>query len=69
MNLQPVKMGLQRMTCPEHHEHPEVTIVGDEIQLKCCCERFKATLVEESKSLLTKAAKDELEKQIKKIFK
>lgn len=69
MNLQPVKMSLQRMMCPEHHEHPEVKVVGDEIEIKCCCENFKAELVRQSKSLIAKSVKDDLEKRLKSIFK
>lgn len=69
MNLQPVKMSLQRMMCPEHHEHPEVKVVGDQIEIKCCCEKFKAELVKQSKSLIAKVAKDEIERSIQSIFK
>ena len=69
MNLQPVKMSLQRMMCPEHHEHPEVKVVGDQIEIKCCCEKFKAELVRQSESLIAKSVKDDLEKRLKSIFK
>ena len=45
MNLQPVKMGLQRMTCPEHHEHPEVTILFVEHD-KTFCDKIATKVVQ-----------------------
>lgn len=69
MNLQPVKMRLQRMMCRKHHKHPEVSIVGDEIKMKCCCEEFKTELIKQSQSLIAKAAKDDIQKRLQSIFK
>lgn len=57
------------MCCVEHHTHPEVTVRGDQLKFKCCCEKFKATLIERSKTLIANAAKNDIERQLKNLFK
>lgn len=69
MDLQKIKQQLQLLRCSEHCKTPEVTIRGNSLEFKCCCERFKATLIKQSETLIKKAAKNDIENQIKNIFK
>jgi hypothetical protein len=69
MDLNPVKQKLLLMRCAEHGSHPEVAIRGDKLEIKCCCDKFKATLVGKSKDLIAESAKNDIAKAIKNIFK
>ncbi|MCQ2309129.1 MAG: hypothetical protein MJZ78_04030 [Bacteroidales bacterium] len=69
MDLKPVKQSLERMSCPIHGSHPEVAVLRDKLEIKCCCEAFKAKLIERQRQLVAEQAKKEIENQLKKMFK
>jgi hypothetical protein len=67
--LSEIKRKVQNMVCSEHGEQPEVTILGDKIEFKCCCETFKRQLLEVSKVTFGNHAKDTFSKMLKDAFK
>ncbi len=69
MNLYPIKQELQRMRCSIHNEHPEVTVRGERLEFKCCCDDFKNKLLKRSETLIAETSKNEILNQIKKAFK
>ena len=57
------------MSCPEHGNHPVVTVFRDKIDIKCCCEAFRSNLIKKSEKLIADIAKKEIEDSLKKMFK
>ncbi len=41
-NLDTIKAKLEAETCPEHHQHPQITIVEDSVSIAACCQPFHA---------------------------
>jgi len=45
ISLDSVKRKLEVRSCPEHYQKPRVVIKDDQIQLTCCCDKFKTSLL------------------------
>ncbi|MBQ7531867.1 MAG: hypothetical protein IJT12_09200 [Paludibacteraceae bacterium] len=71
MDLTPVKNQLQRLTCPVHHQHPDVRIVRgkDSLQFSCCCQAFGTRLEKESERLMQQLVKESVDKRLDSLFK
>jgi hypothetical protein len=41
------------MLCPTHDIHPSVRIIGNEIEIACCCNSFHETCAEKAKEILS----------------
>ena len=39
-NLDTIKARLEAQTCPEHHQHPAITVAEDSVSIAACCEPF-----------------------------
>ncbi|WP_448702784.1 hypothetical protein ACFGVR_10560 [Mucilaginibacter sp. AW1-3] len=35
-----IKPNIEAMLCPLHDIHPVVDVLGNELQITCCCNRF-----------------------------
>jgi hypothetical protein len=66
MNLQPVINKINSMRCPVHHQHPKATQTGDKVNIKACCEEFRASTMEALKTGMAQAARDEIMSAFKK---
>lgn len=55
MNLQSIKMQIEKMICLKHDTHPKVTIKGSELLLDCCCDDFKNKVQKQTEKLIAKA--------------
>ena len=40
INLEAIKATLEARTCPEHHQHPVITVLPEEVSIAACCETF-----------------------------
>jgi hypothetical protein len=69
MDLNKIKNDLLKIRCTEHKKHAEISVKGKKLEFKCCCEKFKQILVKKSEALITEAAKNDIEKSLKNIFK
>ncbi len=65
MDLTSVKHRLESNLCPEHHQHPTVTLNDQGFTISCCCDNFKERLVQLATDYLT----DDVMDQISDIFK
>ena len=45
ISLDSVKRKLEARSCPEHYQKPKVVIKDEQIQLTCCCDKFKTSLL------------------------
>ena len=59
IDMYSVKRKLESKVCPQHNERATVSVMGDKINLKCCCDSFKNTL--------SNIAQNEIAVQSKKI--
>jgi len=64
-----VKRKLESMRCPKCNEHPTATIIGNKIQLECCCDEFKQKLVTIAKETISEQLKTDISDEIRNIFK
>lgn len=55
MNLQRIQDQLIQRVCPEHHAPPQITIGGNQLLIRCCCETFRRQLLREYESLMYQA--------------
>lgn len=69
VEMQEIKRSLERMRCSNCNEQPSITIIGGELKVTCCCAAFKKKIDDAAKIALTKQAKENIEKQLKSIFK
>lgn len=60
-----VKSTIERMSCPVHHEHPNVSFTSQGFSISCCCDEFK----EHINSQAEKIVADAMEKHIETYFK
>lgn len=44
LNLDAIKATLEAQSCPEHHEHPVVTVVPEGVSIAACCQTFHAQM-------------------------
>jgi hypothetical protein len=47
-----IKAILERRLCPNHDIYPHVEIIGNEIQIICCCSAFREICNAEAKYML-----------------
>ena len=45
ISLDSIKRRLISRTCPDHNQKPKVNIVDEQIELNCCCDKFKTSLM------------------------
>ncbi len=67
--LYEIRKKTQNMVCSEHGERAEITINGDKINFKCCCETSRSRLLAVSKTAFGDHAKDTFTKMLKDAFK
>jgi hypothetical protein len=48
-----IKATIEAMLCPVHDIYPSVYIVGNEIDIACCCPAFYETCTEQAKKMLS----------------
>ena len=41
MDLRPIQKHLQQIPCPVHGELPCISILGDHLEIRCCCDAFR----------------------------
>ncbi len=68
-SLNNIKSRLVRLICTVHRQHPEITIVGTNLNFKCCCEEFRSECLQESKKEFAEEAKKSLTESFNKAFK
>lgn len=68
MNLQRIQDQLIQRVCPEHHAPPQITIGGNQLVIRCCCETFRRQLLREYESLMYQAIYEDMRKEIKRIL-
>ena len=68
MDLRSVKHSLERERCRVHGNKPEITVVGQSLNFKCCCDKFKSELVKKSEILIAQQAKSDIENSLKNLF-
>ncbi len=69
VNMNEIKYSLERMRCPKCSEHPTISVVGDSLKISCCCETFKELLNKTAETEISKQTRQNIEKQLKNIFK
>jgi len=56
INYRRIKSDLERTSCSIHNQHPEVNVIGDKINFKCCCEDFRSKSLKKLEGLLANEA-------------
>jgi hypothetical protein len=64
-----LKRKLEGLRCPEHNDHPKVSVRGDTLKITACCESFKRTVSGKYKELLAEAGRKHLVDEFNKILK
>jgi len=68
-SLNSIKNRLVKLNCTVHRQHPEITIVGTNLNFKCCCEAFRSKCLQESQKEFGEEAKKSLTESFNKAFK
>lgn len=68
MDLRSIQKELQQIPCPVHGELPCISIWGDRLEIRCCCDAFRRELLRQSKSLMYHALSDEIAKDLRRIM-
>lgn len=68
MDLRFIQKELQQMLCPKHSQMPDVSILGDRLHIRCCCEEFRGEVMRKSESLMYHALRDDIAKDIMRIM-
>ena len=69
MDLRSIQKELQQMLCPKHGQLPDISILGDRLHIRCCCEEFRRQLLREADSLMYQALYEDMGKEIRRIMK
>jgi hypothetical protein len=65
MDLRKIARNLERNNCNEHNENAKATPKRDNIEISCCCEKFRKTIIAKMEIEIKK----EIENELKKAFK
>lgn len=68
MDLRFIQKELQQMLCPKHSQMPDVSILGDRLHIRCCCEEFRGEVMRKYDSLKYKAINEDMRREIKRIL-
>ena len=68
MNLQRIQDQLIQRVCSEHHSRPQITIGGNQLLIRCCCETFRRHILREYASLMYQAIYEDMRKEINRIL-
>ena len=68
MDLRFIQKELQQMLCPKHSQMPDVSILGDRLHIRCCCEEFRGEVMRKYNSLEYKAINEDMRREIKRIL-
>jgi len=63
-----IASALERMKCRTHGGHPKITPNSKGISVECCCEKFKAQLLEAYQNEAGKILQKQMEQELKKIL-
>ena len=69
MDLRSIQKELQQMLCPKHGQLPDISILGDRLHIRCCCEEFRGDVMRKSESLMYHALRDDIAKDVMRIMK
>lgn len=69
MDLRFIQKELQQMLCPKHGKFPDISILGDRLHIRCCCEEFRGEVMRKSESLKYHAIRDDIAKEVRRIMK
>jgi hypothetical protein len=64
--LKAVKAKLQNDTCVEHKEKALISISGETLSFKCCCENFKKKMHDKMKIEVRNVTQEMIKKMFKK---
>lgn len=64
MDLKKIARIIERERCSEHNENPTATVQKDNIELKCCCDKFQEKLVNKIEKQIMKQAEDDINKAL-----
>jgi hypothetical protein len=40
IDIQAIVTKLEENTCPEHGQHPQITLTGEDLSIAACCQTF-----------------------------
>lgn len=60
MDYSLIKSNLEKEVCPKCSEHPEISLKGDSLTFKVCCQSFKTYLKERTGELIKEQIKDDI---------
>ena len=69
IDMYSVKRKLESKVCPTHNERATVSVMGDKINLKCCCNSFQNSLSSLAQQEIAAQSKKYVEDQLRKAFK
>ena len=52
-SIEAIKEAIEAMLCPNHDIYPSVHIIGNEIEIACCCNDFHEVCTEKAKEMLS----------------
>jgi len=68
IDLRQIKSRLNKVRCLKCDKFPDVSIIGNELDIKFCCDDFKRKLVEIAKEEAGNKAASDIRQEIKRIF-
>ena len=69
INYSNIKHRIERESCPEHGERPKFTKTSDGFSISACCEKFRASLINEAKTAVAEETKRTIENMLRDAFK
>jgi hypothetical protein len=64
MDLKKIARILEREKCSKHNENPTATPKKDNIELKCCCDKFQEELIKKMEKEMMKQVEDDIGKAL-----
>ncbi len=68
INFYAVKSALERMSCPTHGKHPNVSFNGSRLHIEACCETFRAKIIKQSEIAIAEEVKKSIAESLKRSF-
>jgi hypothetical protein len=64
--LDAVRSKTRNISCSKHNEKAEITMTGDKINFKCCCDEFQKKIADVSGKAAQEFAQNEIKNMLKK---
>ena len=68
IDLHAIKRELDKMICPVHKKHAEITVKNDSFEITCCCDSFHESIDKKTSKLITENTKKIISDTMNNLF-